>query len=118
MTVEERRRRRFSEKFRKEQVSLIENGQRKTSEVCRLYEVKYDSVKRWIDKYGTKVLPDQIVIQTQAEVNRIKDLEKQTSHLKEVIGEQQVELLYLRECLALAREQLGKDFEKKIKRKW
>ena len=118
MTVEERRRRRFSEKFRKEQVSLIESGQRKISEVCRLYEVKYDSVKRWIDKYGTKELPGQLVIQTQAEVNRIKELEKQASHYKEVIGEQQVELLYLRECLTLARERLGEDFEKKIKRNW
>lgn len=118
MTVEERRRRRFSEKFRKEQVSLIESGQRKISEVCRLYEVKYDSVKRWIEKYGTKELPGQLVIQTQAEVNRIKELEKQASHYKEVIGEQQVELLYLRECLTLARERLGEDFEKKIKRNW
>ena len=118
MTVEERRRRRFSEKFRKEQVSLIESGQRKISEVCRLYEVKYESVKRWVDKYGSREQPGQIVIQTQAEVNRIKELEKQASHYKEVIGEQQVELLYLRECLSLAREKLGEDFEKKIKRKW
>ncbi len=118
MTVEERRRRRFSEEFRKEQVTLIESGQRKITEVCRLYEVKYDSVKRWLDKYGTKARPDQIVIQTQTEVNRIKELEKQASRYKEVIGEQQVELLYLRECLALARERLGEDFEKKIKRKW
>ena len=118
MTVEERRRRRFSEKFRKEQVSLIESGQRKISEVCRLYEVKYESVKRWVDKYGSREQPGQIVIQTQAEVNRIKELEKQASHYKEVIGEQQVELLYLRECLSLARERLGEDFEKKIKRKW
>ena len=118
MTVEERRRRRFSEEFRKEQVSLIESGQRKISEVCRLYEVKYESVKRWVDKYGSREQPGQIVIQTQAEVKRIKELEKQASHYKEVIGEQQVELLYLRECLSLARERLGEDFEKKIKRKW
>lgn len=118
MTVEERRRRRFSEAFRKEQVCLIENGERKISEVCCLYEVKYDSVKKWIAKYGTKDEPGQIVIQTQAEVNRIKEMEKQACHYKEVIGEQQLELLYLRECLAVARERLGEDFEKKIKRKW
>ncbi|MBK8045077.1 MAG: transposase [Haliscomenobacter sp.] len=118
MRLEERRRRRFSESFRKEQVSLIEKGERKISEVSRLYEVKPDSVKRWLAKYGTKELPGQVIIQTQDEVKRIKELEKQTSHYKEVIGEQQLELLYLRECLALARERLGEDFEKKIKRKW
>jgi transposase-like protein len=118
MTVEERRRRRFSESFRKEQVSLIESGQRKISEVSRLFEVKPESVKKWIAKYGTKDMPGQVIIQTQAEVNRIKELEKQATHYKEVIGEQQLELLYLRECLALARERLGEDFEKKIKRRW
>ena len=59
-----------------------------------------------------------MIIQTQAEVNRIKELEKQATHYKEVIGEQQLELLYLRECLALAQERLGEDFEKKIKRRW
>ena len=118
MTVEERRRRRFSEEFRKEQVRLIESGQRTIAEVSRLFEVKADSVRRWVKKYGVNDPFQSVVIQTQAEVNRIKDLEAKTAHLKEVIGEQQVELLYLRECLCLAKERLGADFEKKLRRKW
>jgi transposase-like protein len=118
MTVEERRRRRFSEEFRKEQVRLIEIEELTIADVSRLYQVKRASIKRWLAKYSTKELPSQIIIQTQAEVNRIKELERQSTHLKKVIGEQQLELLYLRECLALAKERVGEDFEKKIKRKW
>ena len=118
MTVQERRRRRFSEEFRKEQVRLIESGQRTIAEVSRLYEVRRDSVSRWVKKYKTKDLPGRIIIQSEEEIDRIKDLEKRNEHLKKVIGEQQLEVLYLRECLKLARERLGEDFEKKIKRSW
>lgn len=118
MTVEERQRRRFSETFRKEQVALIERGERTIGEVSRLYEVKRASVRRWLKNYGSQDLPQQIVIQSQEEVNRVRELEQQSAHLKKVIGEQQVELLYLRECLLLAKERLGADFEKKIKRSW
>ncbi len=118
MTVEERRRRRFSEEFRKEQVRLIESGLRSIAEVSRLFEVKRSSVRRWLAKYGTKELPEQIIIQTQAEVNRIKELEDQVTHLKQVIGEQQVKLLYFEELMSVAKERLGPDFEKKVKRRW
>lgn len=118
MTVEERRRRRFSEEFRKEQVRLIESGQLTIADVSRLYQVKRESIKRWLDKYAVKELPGQIIIQAQEEINRIKELERQANHYKKVIGEQQLELLYLRECINLAKERLGEDFEKKTKRKW
>lgn len=118
MTEEERRRRRFSEAFRKEQVNLIESGQRSIGDVSRLFEVKRACIKRWLEKYGTKTLPEQIVIHTQSEVNRVKELEERSAHLKRVIGEQQVEILYLRECLEVAKEKLGADFEKKTKRRW
>ncbi len=118
MTVEERHRRRFSEEFRKEQVRLIESTDLTIADVCNLLEVKREPVKRWLDKYSTKELPKQIVIQAQGEVKRVKELERQSAHLKKVIGEQQLELLYLRECLSIAKERLGEDFEKKIKRGW
>ena len=115
MTSDERRMRRFSEEFRREQVRLIELGERTIMEVSRLYEVKDSNVRKWVQKFGNKVLPEMRIIQTQDEVNRVKDLEKQISHLKGVIGQLHVEMLYKNELLALAKEQLGFDFEKKIK---
>lgn len=116
MTSEERRHRRFSEEFRKEQVKLIEKGERTIAQVGRLYEVKYHNVRRWVIKYGTVALPETILIQTQVDVNRIKDLEAQVSKLKQVIGQMHVEMLYKNELVSFAKEQLGSDFEKKIKR--
>ena len=113
LTTEERRRRRFSESFRKEQVALIDKGAKTIAQVSREYHVKPASVRRWVVRFGKEEHPQQILIQTQADINRIKDLEKETVHLHQMIGEQQVELHYLRACLSLAKERLGTDFEKK-----
>lgn len=117
LTTEERRRRRFSESFRKEQVGLIDKGAKTISQVSREYHVKPASVRRWVARFGKVELPQQILVQTQEDVNRIKDLEKETGHLHQLIGEQQVELYYLRACLSLAKERLGTDFEKKTGRR-
>ena len=113
MTVEERRRRRFSEVFRKEQVSLIESGDITVQEVSRLYEVKTDNVRRWIKKFGSIELPSTIVISKSSEYNRLGDLEKQIKELKQIIGEQQIKIIAQDSIIELAEQKLGKDFEKK-----
>ncbi|MBK8848855.1 MAG: transposase [Saprospiraceae bacterium] len=113
LTLEERRRRRFSESFRKQQVSYIEEGSKTIGQVAHEFDVKADSVRLWVKKYGSKELPPPILVQTEEDVNRIKSLEKEAAHLKQLIGSQHVELVYLKELVKLAKEKLGEDFEKK-----
>ncbi|MCA1752560.1 MAG: transposase [Flavobacteriales bacterium] len=113
MTSEERQRRRFSEDFRKEQVKLIESGERTLAEVCKLYEVKRDSVLRWLKRYGAKKLPDRILITNGKEYDRIKTLESEVKKLKEIIGDQKVQLVIQEEFIRLAEDKLGEDFKKK-----
>ncbi|MEQ9305247.1 MAG: transposase [Marinoscillum sp.] len=113
MTVEERRRRRFSEEFRKEQVQLVEQGQLTIADICRLYHVKRDSVMRWFTKYGKKKLPGKILVTNGKEVDRIRELEKENRKLMEFIGKQQVELVYKNELIKVAKEKLREDLEKK-----
>lgn len=114
MTSSERHRRRFSEEFRREQVALIESGQTTIAEVARLYEVTYSSVKYWVQRFGSKSLPEQVIISKKSEYDRIGELEKEVRRLKEIIGSQQVELIYKDGLLELAKGQLGSDFEKKM----
>jgi len=113
MTVEERRRRRFSESFRKEQVQKIESGELSIKEVSSLYEVQQKYVRNWVKKFGTKDLPEQIIISTSSDYNRIKALEKEVCDLKQIIGEQQIEMIRTKSILLLAEQKLGNDFEKK-----
>lgn len=115
MTSKERQQRRFDEDFRKEQVALIEAGELTISDVSRLYDVRWNSVKKWVVKYGKKPYGG-VVIKSREEIDRIKDLEKKNAHLEKLLGQQQVKFIYMKECLSLAKEQLGADFEKKIKR--
>lgn len=117
LTTEERRRRRFSESFRKEQVALIEKGAKTINQVSKEFHVKADNVRRWVERYGEIELPKQILIQTAEDINRIKELEKANDQLLQLLGKQQVELHYLRELLSLAKNRLGADFEKKIKQR-
>lgn len=113
MTVEERRRRRFSEAFRKQQVELIESGVTTVREVSIRYEVKPHNVRRWLKRFGKGTFPNQIIISSSSEINRLKDLEKENRKLYELLGKQQAELVYKSNLLRLAQERLGEDFEKK-----
>ena len=113
MTTEERRRRRFSADFRKEQVQLIESGQATIREICSLYQVKQYSVKFWLKRFGKKPFPEQIIISNGKEFDRIRELEQENKKFLELIGKQQVELVYKDELIRLAKEKLGEDFEKK-----
>lgn len=113
MTTEERRRRRFSADFKKTQVDLIESGEVTMSEVSRRYQVKFASVRLWVNKYGSGKLPGQIIISDGKEFNRIRELEKEKKKLLELMGKMHVELAYNKELVRLAKEKLGPDFEKK-----
>ena len=113
MTSEERRRRRFSEEFKKKQVALIENGEYSVKQIAALYEVRPYSIQKWLKAYGTKDRPKPILVSDGSEYNRVKDLEKEVEKLLSVIGKQQVELLYNRELIAQAEKKLGTDLKKK-----
>jgi len=113
MTTEERRRRQFTEDFKKAQVELIEAGSLSVSAVSQLYEVRRNNVYNWVKKYGTKPPLQPIVVSDGSEINRLKELEKENKRLLEIIGKQQVELFYQRTVVELAKSKLGEDFEKK-----
>ena len=113
LTNEERRRRRFTDSFRREQVALIEKGEFTVAEIGRLYHVKGSSVKRWLKKFGKKEVTEQIIIGSQSDYNVQKVLEKENKGLKQIIGEQQIKIIYLEHLLELAKDKKGDDFEKK-----
>lgn len=113
LTTEERRRRRFTEAFKKEQVALIERGEVKVTEVARMYQVKADSVMRWVRRYSGDSLPETIIIASKSDYDHVRALEKEVLALKQLIGDQQMRIVYMEHLVALARERLGNDFEKK-----
>ena len=114
MTTEQRRRRRFTEAFKREQVEHIERGEKTIARVSREYEVKADNVGKWLKKYGRqREEAERIVIGSKADFDRMAKLEKEYESLQVLFGEQQVQLIRLQKLLELAKKELGSDFEKK-----
>jgi transposase-like protein len=113
MTTEERRRRRFTETFKQEQVSLIEMGKMTQAQVSRQYDVRVNCVRRWMDKYGKNRNQGLILIGSAKDYDKLSELEKENERLKAFIGEQHIELVYLKKLAEVAKEKLGADFEKK-----
>jgi transposase-like protein len=113
MTVEERRRRRFSEEFRKDSVKRIQNGEITPTQIGKLYEVKVESIKRWIKKYGDGSYKSRIVVSFGEEIEAIKNLESEIKKLRSIIADQQIEISYYKSATEVAERKLGKDFEKK-----
>jgi len=53
LTQSERRRRRFSESFKKQKVKEFELGKVRICEIRKVYQVSNMTVHRWINKFGT-----------------------------------------------------------------
>ena len=115
MTTDQRRRRRFTEAFRKEQVELIESGKATQAEIARRYEVRPYSVLRWVNKYGK--LNRKLGLTTigsSKDFDRLTEIEKDYKALQILFGEQQIQLIRLQKLLDIAKAELGGDFEKKV----
>lgn len=110
----EKMRRTFSTDFKKEKVSLIEQGKLKVSEVCKIYEVSETAVRKWIVKYGKSYLKtERIVVEKISEEAKNSELLKKIAELERVIGKQQLQLIYKDAVIQSASEELGEDLEKK-----
>ncbi|MBK8748649.1 MAG: hypothetical protein IPM04_12520 [Saprospiraceae bacterium] len=81
MTIEERRRRRFSEEFRKEIVFKIESGAISVKEVSVLYFVKAENVRTGYGSMVKSLFLCRFLFKT-AEINRVLELEKEAKKLK------------------------------------
>lgn len=108
-----RERRYFSETFRKERVREIEQSQASVSEISRVYKVSATSIYRWLHKYSTRYKqPIVKVVESESETRKRIELEKQVAHLEQVLGQKEVELLYLRKLMDLAEARFGIDWKK------
>ncbi len=108
-----RERRYFSESFRKARVSEYESGEVSVTDISRTYQVNRSTVYKWIKKYS---LHDQKqivkVVEPKSETKRRQALEQKVEELEQMIGQKEVELIYLRKILELAQAHYGVDFEK------
>lgn len=115
MSIAERRRRHFSDTFKKEKVREIEQGRTRISEICREYEVSNVSVYNWIDKFGKcKDKPEQIIVESQSDTKKLLELKKKVAELERTIGQKQILIDFKDKMIELAEECYEIDIKKKF----
>lgn len=104
----------FSVEFKKEKVSLIEQGKLSVSEVTKLYSVSHTAVYKWIAKYGKLPKTERVVVEKKSEQTKNLELLRRVAELERVIGSQQLQIIYKDSIIHQASSELGVDIEKKF----
>jgi transposase len=115
---EERQRRIFSEEFKRKKVREIEQQLTTIAQVSRQYEVRENSVSKWMAKYGQNYMKGvRTIVESQSDTAKIAALKAQVAELQRIIGEKQVQLEFKDKIIELAEEVYGVDIKKKLELK-
>ena len=117
LSPSERRRRRFSESFRKSKVKDIELGKVKISELCKVYQVTPTAVYKWIDKFGNQNKPERIIVESKSDTQKILALKKKIADLERLLGQKEIELIFKDKMIDIAEDKFGIEIKKKASTK-
>ena len=113
LTELERRKRIFSEAFKKEKVREIERKQTTIAEVSKAYQVRYNNVSKWVDKYGTsKDKGVRLVVEMESETKKLIALQAKVAELERIVGQKQLLLDFQSKMIDLAEQEYGIDIKK------
>ena len=114
LSLEQRKKRTFSENFKRQKVREIERGETKISEVCRQYEVSNVSVYRWLKNYGTMESKERLIVESKSDTVQLLELKKQIAELERIIGQKQLLIDFRDKMIDLAEEHYQIDIKKKF----
>ena len=115
LTNEERKRRRFSESLKRKKVQEIESGQVKISEICRVYQIRKQSVYKWLQKYGSmQQKKERLIVETESDTLKVIELQRRVAELERIIGQKQIEIDFKDKMIDLAEEVYHVDIKKKF----
>jgi len=108
-----RKRRHYSEEFKKQLVSEYEGGQYSVIELSRLHGIHHQVIYRWIYKYSTFNKKGYRVVEMKdSSIKKLKDIEKRIKELEGVVGRKQLRIDYLEKLIDLAGEEYDIDIKK------
>jgi transposase-like protein len=115
MSIAERRKRTFSENFKREKVREIELGRTKISEISKQYEVSFTNIYRWIATFGSmKQKLERTIVESQSDTKELLELKKKVAELERIIGQKQILIDFKDKMIEIAEETYGVDIKKKF----
>lgn len=118
LTSDERKRRNFSESFKRKKVQEIESGQTKIADLCRQYDTNRSSVYKWLNKYGNmKTKKERLIIETESDTKQLIALKKQIAELKMLLAEKQIQIDFKDKMIEIAEDMYNVEIKKKFEMK-
>lgn len=118
LTLEERKRRHFSESFKRKKVQEIESGQTKIADLCRQYDTVRGTVYKWLNKYGNMATKkEKLIIETESDTKELLAAKAEIARLKMIIGEKQIVIDFQEKMIDIAEEMYHVDIKKKFETK-
>lgn len=102
----------FSDEFKRSKVKEIIEKKLKISDLCKLYEVSYQAVYRWIYKYSPSSPGTKMVVEMESESKKALELQKLVADLERKVGQKQLHIDYLEMLIEVASTHLGYDLKK------
>jgi transposase-like protein len=107
----------YSESFKRAKVNEIIKGKTTISHLSALLGLSYTSVYKWVKKYGNLRSPEKIVIETDSDYLKLIESNKKNVEMERLIGQQQLQLSFLKEVLKEVELHYGEDpIEKFLKK--
>jgi len=108
-----RKRRHYSEEFKREIVSIFESGKLSVLQIQKLYGVNNVSVYNWIYKFSTfNEKGFRIVEMKESNIEKMKELELKVRELEQAVGQKQMKIDYLEKMIDIANDELKIDIKK------
>jgi len=115
LSASERRKRRFSDEFKKQKVKELELKQTTVLEVSRAYQVSTKNVYGWLDKFGKSYKKDvRLIVEMESDTKMLLELKAKIAELERVIGQKQLTIDFQAKMIDLAEEVYGVDIKKKL----
>lgn len=118
LTTYERRKRYFSEDFKRRKVSEIDRNLVSIAEICREYQVSNVAVYKWIEKYSRmRKKKERMVVESKSDTRKLLQFKEHIKELEQLIGQKQIKIDFLEKMIELAQEEYGIDIKKKVSTK-
>jgi transposase len=118
LSTEERRRRTFSEEFKRKKVREIEQKITTIAEVSREYDVRASNVSKWLLTYSNNHMKGvRTIVESESDTRKLIDQQQKIAELERIIGQKQLMIDFQAKMIELTEQEYGIDIKKKLEKK-
>jgi transposase-like protein len=108
-----RKKRIYSEEFKRKIVKDFESGQLSVPQLEKLHNIGNPLIYRWIYKFSTfNEKGSRIIEMKESSSGKMKSLEQRVKELERMIGQKQIKIDYLEKMIDIAKDELNIDIKK------